>query len=79
MPIVFRFGPYRFGFFASDHDEPPHIHVRREKKRAKFWLTPDVRLAGNQGFAAHELNMVKKVVIDHRAYFLECWNEFFEE
>ncbi|MGH8602778.1 MAG: DUF4160 domain-containing protein [Gammaproteobacteria bacterium] len=30
-------------FFASDRDEPPHIHVEREDKGAKFWLDP-VRL-----------------------------------
>ena len=36
MPIVLRIGPYRFGFFASDIDEPPHVHVKRERFEAKF-------------------------------------------
>ena len=43
MPTVLRVGPYRFFFYASDRREPPHIHVERDDKVAKFWLQP-VRL-----------------------------------
>lgn len=50
-PTVFRSGPYRFFFFASDRNEPRHVHVGRERKAAKFWLSP-VRSAYNYGFAA---------------------------
>jgi hypothetical protein len=39
-PTVLQSGPYRFFFFASDRLEPPHIHVKRDKKLAKFWLAP---------------------------------------
>jgi len=40
MPTVLRRGPYRFFFVSVDWSEPPHIHVRREDKTAKFWLDP---------------------------------------
>ena len=43
-PAVLRSGPYRFFFFASDRNEPPHVHIERERKTAKFWLSP-VRIA----------------------------------
>lgn len=43
MPTVLRVGPYRFFFYASDRHEPPHVHVERDEKVAKFWLRP-VRL-----------------------------------
>jgi len=79
MPIVLRIGPYRFGFFASDRGEPPHIHVRRERRRAKFWLVPEVEVARSQRFATHELNDLRRIVVQHRTYFLERWNEFFGE
>ena len=36
--------------FSSDQGEPPHIHVARHRKSAKFWLEP-VRLECNLGFA----------------------------
>ncbi len=34
MPTVLRSGPYRFFFYASDRDEPVHIHVERDEKVA---------------------------------------------
>jgi len=43
MPTALRTGPYRFFFYAGDRDEPPHVDIERENKRAKFWLNP-VRL-----------------------------------
>ena len=49
MPTVFRAGPYRFFFYASDRDEPYHIHVERDDKVAKYWLDP-IRLQNSGGF-----------------------------
>jgi len=43
MPTILREGPYRFFFYAGDSDEPPHVHVERDDKIAKFFLVP-VRL-----------------------------------
>jgi hypothetical protein len=40
MPTALRLGPYRFFFYAGDADEPPHVHVERDKDKAKFWLDP---------------------------------------
>ncbi len=50
MPTALRDGPYRLHFYASDREEPPHIHVQRDHEEAKFWLAP-VRLAWNRVFA----------------------------
>ena len=44
MPIVLREKGYRFGFYASDADEPEHVHVEKDGHRAKYWLTPLVAL-----------------------------------
>lgn len=76
MPTVLRVGPYRFFFYSGDQNEPPHIHVERESKEAKFWLEP-VRLARSHGFAAKEINEIEKLVVDNRQLLLERWNEFF--
>ena len=44
MPTALREGPYRVHFYAADRlREPPHMHVRRDRSEAKFWLDP-VRL-----------------------------------
>jgi hypothetical protein len=75
-PTVKRIGPYRFFFFSNEGGEPPHIHVQRDRKLAKFWLDP-VRLARSTRFAAHELTEVQGLVRDNEASFLEVWHEFF--
>lgn len=42
MPVVHREGPYRFSFYSNEGNEPPHIHVRRDRNQAKFRLQPVV-------------------------------------
>jgi hypothetical protein len=76
MPTVLRDGPYRFFFYASDRDEPPHIHVEREDNVAKFWLDP-VRLQSSGGFSRVEINRIFKIVTDHQSDLLEAWNDHF--
>lgn len=78
MPTVLRVGPYRFFFYSGDHDEPPHVHVEREAKRAKFWLAP-IRLSENQGFSRAEITRLKRVVKQHESRLLEAWHEFFRD
>ncbi len=43
MPTIREEGPYRFFFYSADRSKPPHVHVERERNKAKFWLDP-VRL-----------------------------------
>ena len=76
MPTVLRTGPYRFFFVSLDRDEPPHIHVQRENKVAKFWLDP-VALQKAGGFARSELSSIAGLVSRHRDRFLESWHGFF--
>lgn len=76
MPTAFVDGPYSFVFFSSDRDEPPHIHVKRDRRIAKFWLDPVV-LAKNRGFPGHELNTVSRLVVKHEPRLLEAWREHF--
>lgn len=76
MPTVLRTGPYRFFFVSLDYPEPPHVHVRREKMVAKFWLNP-VTLQKAGGFGRSELNRIAVLVNENRDYLLERWYEFF--
>lgn len=63
-------------FFSSDMSEPPHIHVKRDRRIAKVWLAPVV-LAKNRGFPGHELNDVLRLVEKHEQALLEAWHEYF--
>jgi len=76
MPTVLRYGPYRFFFFASDRDEPSHIHVERDDNVAKFWLDP-VRLQSSGGFSRAEIGQIEKLVIENQQTLSEAWNEYF--
>jgi hypothetical protein len=78
MPTVFRSGPYRFFFYAGDRMEVSHVHVERERYRAKFWLDP-VRLQESGGFARAEINRIAALVSENRDALLESWNEFFND
>jgi hypothetical protein len=75
-PTVLQSGPYRFFFFASDRNEPPHVHVKRDAKLAKFWLAP-IRRAYNYGFGATELNRVVAIVRANEAALLRAWHDYF--
>jgi hypothetical protein len=77
MPVALRLGPYRFFFWSRENNEPPHVHVMRERLEAKFWLEPVVEIAENWGFARHELNRIARLVQENRDVLLEQWHEHF--
>jgi hypothetical protein len=76
-PTVLQSGPYRLFFFSSDRGEPVHVHVTRERRAAKFWLTP-VRLEYNRGFTVTELNKIEGIVRDHEAQLIRAWHDYFK-
>jgi len=75
MPtILFRNG-YRFFFYTNDHP-PPHIHIERENKTAKFNLEP-VALILSKRYNAKELSEIRKLVAENSTLFKTKWNEYF--
>ena len=78
MPTVLRIGPYRFFFFAGDRDEPPHIHVEREEKVAKFWRDP-VRFRSSGGFSRKNIIRIQRVVGEYQIQLREAWNAYFHD
>ena len=78
MPTVRFIGPYRFFFYAGDRNEPPHVHVEREKNTAKFWLDP-VRLQNSGGFSRGEVNRIRRLVAENREHLMKGWDEYFND
>ena len=78
MPTILHEGPYRFFFYANDRNEPPHVHVEHEKKRAKFWLAP-VQLERSSGFNRNEINRIRTLVEQNLETLLRGWNEYFTD
>ncbi len=76
MPTVLRSEQYRLFFYSADGAEPPHLHVERDDKTAKFWLAP-VRLQDSGGFNRVEIGRVRAIVEDNLQMLLRSWDEFF--
>ena len=79
MPVVLRLDGFTFFFYSNEGNprEPAHIHVRRERDEAKFWLTPAVVLSYNDGRDARTLNRVQRMVEDNGVLLERAWNEYF--
>ena len=74
MPVVLRIKGYRFWFYQADLDEPPHVHVGKAGREAKYWLTP-IALARTGRFRAHELNQIERILAEYREDILEAWQK----
>jgi hypothetical protein len=63
---------------SSLMEEPAHVHVRSgDGSEAKFWLSPQVRLASNDGFDARTLRELATEVQDKQTMIEEHWHEYF--
>ncbi len=79
MPTIKNIpGPHRFFFYSFDCNEPRHVHVKRENMLCKFWLDPIV-LSQNEGFAANELNRIRKTIETNFQKIVEAWHEHCNE
>jgi len=77
MPTIFIDG-YKFRFYSSDMQEPPHVHVIRDEKVAKIWLSP-VSLEHNRGYNQPELNRILRLTLENQEKLLEAWNGYFNQ
>ena len=78
MPVVLRERGRRFFFFSNEGTprEPPHVHVERDGKSAKFWLG-NVACARTRGYTTIELRRIERIIKSNRVSFLRKWNEYF--
>ena len=79
MPVILRLNGFRFLFYSNEGSpvEPAHVHVVNGGDEAKFWTSPEVELAFNEGFDARTLNWIQGVVEARREELERAWNEYF--
>ena len=79
MPVVLRNQGYKFFFYSNEEHplEPAHIHARLAGKEAKFWLSPEVSVARNDGFDARSIRILLDIVEQNRNLFEEKWHGYF--
>jgi hypothetical protein len=79
MPNILLWKGYRFFFYSNEGKplEGRHIHIRKDKIVAKFWLDPEPSLASCWGMTSNELNGLEYVVRENVALFRSKWDERF--
>jgi len=79
MPVILRIDGFRFFFYSNEGNplEPAHIHVMKSGSEAKFWLTPCVALASDNGFHSRILRELIELTEQNHTVFLEAWNDYF--
>lgn len=75
MPTVWIEG-YKFRFYSSDGNEPPHMHIIKGDAEAKVWLQPVV-LECNRRYNTPELNRILGLTRQNQTQLLEVWNAYF--
>jgi Domain of unknown function (DUF4160) len=78
VPTVLRVDGHRFFFYRNEGSEPPHIHVQKAEKYAKFWLTP-LQLADSIGYTSKELQRIQSIIAENVQLLQEAWNEHFAQ
>lgn len=74
MPIILRVKGYKFWFYQADLDEPPHVHVGKDSREAKFWLDP-VKIGRSGRFKSFELREIESIINDNHDFLLKAWQK----
>lgn len=74
MPVIFRQKGFAFYFVMFDLSEPVHVHVRKGRNEAKFWVDP-LRLAWNRGYRPNELNEIERLIDANFELIVTFWQE----
>jgi hypothetical protein len=77
MPTVLEREGFRFFFYSADRNEPPHIHVRKGGREAKFWLDP-IRPARLGRLKQNDLRRVIEILEENEGQILDRWYEQFD-
>ncbi|MFH1860294.1 MAG: DUF4160 domain-containing protein [bacterium] len=67
---------YKFRFYSSDVNEPPHVHILHGGSEAKIWLQ-STAIEYNHGYNSAELNHILKLTRQNQNKLLEVWNGYF--
>jgi len=74
MPVILRVKGYRFWFYEADLQEPPHVHVGKGGREAKFWVDP-IALARTGRFREHELTEIERILATFQNDILDAWRK----
>ncbi|MDX1943296.1 MAG: DUF4160 domain-containing protein [Saprospiraceae bacterium] len=67
---------FRFFFYSNEGNEPPHVHVEKEKGRGKYWIEP-AQKEYMYNFSKQDEKKVDDIVEEEQENFKKKWYEFF--
>jgi hypothetical protein len=70
MPVIFREKGYEFSFYMFDLSEQIHVHVRRGRSQAKFWISP---IAWTRGYRPYELTEIERIIRGNEEAIHDTW------
>ncbi len=77
-PTVFREKGYRF-LFLSREEPRMHVHALSQDGEAKFWLEPELELAGNYGLSRAQLREIEQIIEVHNDELVAAWRKHFPD
>ena len=75
-PTIFRKNGYRF-FFFSREESRKHVHILSAKGEAKFWLTPEIKLAKNYRYQEKYIKEIHKLIEENYDEIISAWKRHF--
>lgn len=75
MPTVLRQDGFRFFFYSSEGNEPPHIHVIGRGGEAKVWLIP-IEFSKVYALSFRDQRHILEIVQNNVKLFLEKYEEW---
>lgn len=73
MPKVFEESGFIGRFYMADLDEPTHIHVTKDGKETKFWISP-ITCVNSGGFSRRDLRQAEELVQKYHSDILNLWH-----
>lgn len=74
MPTILQENGFSVLVFTREPNEPAHVHVMKDRKLAKFWLS-SLEVAKNRGYRSHELTEIRHILKKHQAQLKKAYEK----
>ena len=74
MPVILRFGRFKFVIYPRDH-RPAHVHVLAADAEAKFEIESGACIRV-RGFTRRTVRLLSEIVLLNRDLLREAWEDY---
>lgn len=79
MPTILLLKGWRVYFFANERNEPIHVHCKKGRAIAKFWIRPEeynIIPAYVRFMTRPQEREIRRILFEHFDDIIEAWNDF---